>query len=70
MTMELINDVITTCDDFDRNSQVHNKHKLVLSCVPEPADVHATVKSKFKEKKKYSLMQSQGAKLNLGILAT
>lgn len=69
MTSKQLNDVITTCDDSDRNSQVHNKHKLVLSCIPEPAGVHATVKSKFKEKKKYSLMQSQGAKLNLGILA-
>jgi hypothetical protein len=41
MTMKLNNNVITTCDDSGRSSQVHNKHKLVLSYDPEPTNVHA-----------------------------
>lgn len=32
---------VTTCDDSGRSSQVHNKHKLVLSYDPEPTNVNA-----------------------------
>lgn len=41
MTTEPNKDVVTTCDDSGRSSQVHNKHKSVLSYDPEPTNMHA-----------------------------